>query len=265
VSTGSRHGAGGDPPVDFGALEKIAELAGAGEPEFVTRVVELFLHRVAETAAEVAEALLRGDTECIEERAHEIASSSAQVGAMRLSSACRRIESNACNPAFDLAGAVSDFQREFQAARDALNARFFASGHEPAASSPRILIVEDDPTASLIASRLIEGAGYVVEVATDGRDALQRLESIEVDALITDLRMPRVGGRELCERLRSQERWRQLPIFVATGVVGSDQLDWIETMTGVELVEKPMEIAALIRRLDSILRPSTCDASESGA
>jgi DNA-binding response OmpR family regulator len=56
--------------------------------------------------------------------------------------------------------------------------------------------------------------------------------------------------------VRSQDRWRELPIFVTTGMSEPDQLAWLESLAGGALIEKPIEIAALIRRLDSVLRPS---------
>jgi CheY-like chemotaxis protein len=118
---------------------------------------------------------------------------------------------------------------------------------------PRILIVEDDPVASLIYSHHLEHVGYSIAVASSGLAAIEMLEEVETHAVVTDLLMPMMDGHELCERIRADERWKDLPIFLVTGVAVPDELAWIDDFPNIQLLEKPIKITNLIEALDAKL------------
>ncbi len=82
--------------------------------------------------------------------------------------------------------------------------------HEPA----RILLVEDAITTRELERSILEAAGYRVETAFDGLDALQKLEQAEFQAIITDIEMPRMDGFELTERVREDKRWAAVPVII---------------------------------------------------
>jgi len=69
----------------------------------------------------------------------------------------------------------------------------------------RILLVDDEPTQRLILARLLKRAGYEVETAGNGREALARLESGEFQLMITDWEMPEMDGIALCSTLRASQ------------------------------------------------------------
>jgi len=75
----------------------------------------------------------------------------------------------------------------------------------PPAPAWRILLVDDEPTQRLIMARLLKRAGYEVEVAGNGREALTRIESGDFQLMITDWEMPEMDGITLCRELRAQE------------------------------------------------------------
>ena len=75
----------------------------------------------------------------------------------------------------------------------------------PPAALWRILLVDDEPTQRLIMARLLKRAGYEVEVAGNGREALARIESGDFQLMITDWEMPEMDGIALCRELRAQE------------------------------------------------------------
>ncbi|HKU16123.1 MAG TPA: diguanylate cyclase [Steroidobacteraceae bacterium] len=81
---------------------------------------------------------------------------------------------------------------------------------EPAASPSatsqeawRILLVDDEPTQRLIMARLLKRAGYSVEVAGNGREALAKIAAGDFQLMITDWEMPEMDGIALCRELRS--------------------------------------------------------------
>jgi len=75
----------------------------------------------------------------------------------------------------------------------------------PPAPAWRILLVDDEPTQRLIMARLLKRAGYEVEVAGNGREALARIESGDFQLMITDWEMPEMDGIALCSALRAQQ------------------------------------------------------------
>lgn len=112
-----------------------------------------------------------------------------------------------------------------------------------------ILVVDDDPVTSMILSRMLKGAGHEVRVASDGLDAIRKLEEDRVDLLITDLSMPKMSGRELSDHLRADPRFDGLPIFLMTGVVDPEKLHWIDEAVDIELIEKPVDLSDLLDRI----------------
>lgn len=116
----------------------------------------------------------------------------------------------------------------------------------------QVLLVEDDVVTAAIMARAIERAGHQIEVAKNGLQAVELLEGGAFTVLVTDLMMPRLGGEELCELVRSNERTRTLPILLTTGVTDRDRLAHLEAIAGVEVVAKPIRLAELIERIDQL-------------
>ena len=81
-----------------------------------------------------------------------------------------------------------------------------SSSAAPVQPAWRILLVDDEPTQRLIMARLLKRAGYEVEMASNGREALAKLEQGDFPLMITDWEMPEMDGIALCSALRSKEQ-----------------------------------------------------------
>src|SRR5436190_16587270 len=87
---------------------------------------------------------------------------------------------------------------------------------------PRILIVDDDPVHRELAGRYLEGLpDLVVQSASNGRDALRRLRTGDVDVVLTDLYMPGMDGLDLVGSIHDERPG--LPVILMTSF-GSEQL-----------------------------------------
>jgi len=83
-------------------------------------------------------------------------------------------------------------------------------------SSQWIMLVEDDDvTRSLLAS-LLQKAGWQVQSAENGRIALEQLDVIKPDLILTDLMMPDMDGFELIRQLKTHQEWQHIPVVVLT-------------------------------------------------
>src|SRR5262245_1383866 len=84
----------------------------------------------------------------------------------------------------------------------------------------RILIVDDEPMVRETIAQVLREEGYVVEVADDGRDALVKLDAHRPDAVLLDLMMPGMNGRQFLTALREERGDDALPVVVMTAVHG---------------------------------------------
>ncbi|TCZ56292.1 response regulator [Roseicella aquatilis] len=115
----------------------------------------------------------------------------------------------------------------------------------------RVLMAEDEWLAAEILAEGLEDAGFRVLTAADGQAALELAAAgAEFDLLLTDLRMPRLDGRELIARLRAERP--DLPVVVMTGYPpdGPDALH--EGRAPLRLLTKPIEIAPLVAALKAV-------------
>ena len=80
----------------------------------------------------------------------------------------------------------------------------------------RILVAEDTEVVSLLMIRMLEDAGYEVELARDGEEALEQVTAFRPDLLILDLMMPKLHGIEVLRRLRADPGTRELGVIVCT-------------------------------------------------
>ena len=115
---------------------------------------------------------------------------------------------------------------------------------------PRILLVDDEPHVVRILRLALERAGYRVDQAGDGREALDYLRICEPDVLITDIDMPRMTGRELCIHIHRERSECQFPIFILTSRAEVEHREWSRALGNISFLEKPVSMRNLIARLD---------------
>jgi len=111
----------------------------------------------------------------------------------------------------------------------------------------RVLVVEDEPALRAATARILGEMGYLVQVATDGVDALALfdLDPAAFDIVVTDVAMPRMRGDELARRL--SERSPALPVVFVSGYDSGDV-----PMNG-RLLAKPVAEATLLRTIREVL------------
>lgn len=119
--------------------------------------------------------------------------------------------------------------------------------------SVEILIAEDSPTQAEQLQNLLEGHGYRVVVAANGRKALDSLQRHRPSLVISDIVMPEMNGYELCQAIKSDAALKDIPVILVTTL--SDVLD---IMKGLEcgadnFIRKPYEEKYLLARVDYLL------------
>jgi two-component system, OmpR family, response regulator MprA len=111
---------------------------------------------------------------------------------------------------------------------------------------PTLLVVEDEPVIRELMAILLEDEGYTVHQAVDGLQALEMLEQHGIDLVLSDVKMPRLDGASLVQRLRS--RGDTIPVVLMSAVYAEVDLP------GVRFLRKPVNCEHLLTIIAGALR-----------
>ena len=120
--------------------------------------------------------------------------------------------------------------------------------------SRRALVVEDDPDIVELVLHYLQGDGWAVETACDGRAALERLRAEPFQLLVLDLQLPGMDGLSVCGAVRHDKKIRDLPIVMLTA-----RGDEADRVVGLEVgaddyVVKPFSPKELMARVRALFR-----------
>lgn len=122
------------------------------------------------------------------------------------------------------------------------------------ARRPEILLVEDTITTRELERSVLEGAGYAVVAASDGTEAWQILQTRRVDAVVSDVNMPRMDGIALCRTIRNSARTAELPVVLMTSLSSdSDRRRGLDAGADAYLTKAGFARADLLETLERLL------------
>jgi type IV pilus assembly protein PilB len=119
----------------------------------------------------------------------------------------------------------------------------------------RILVVDDDEEARLMAAGILEAEGYEVSIAKDGYEAVERLDADpDFNLVILDLSMPGMDGRKVLDRIRGSKETAALPVLVSTAF-GGDEVETELLEAGADdFLEKTGDAKRFLARVKAVLR-----------
>jgi two-component system, OmpR family, phosphate regulon response regulator PhoB len=119
---------------------------------------------------------------------------------------------------------------------------------------PRILVIEDEKALADLVAYNLKREGYEVTTVSDGKEGLQRAQSLLPDAVILDLMLPGLPGQDVCKTLRAGERTRSMPILMLTAK--SEETDQVVgfSLGADDYVTKPFSVKVLVQRVKALLR-----------
>jgi DNA-binding response OmpR family regulator len=124
-------------------------------------------------------------------------------------------------------------------------------------TTPHILLVEDDSQIGRAVSRLLREINGAVDWVQDGQAGLDRFFEKDYDLVVLDLLLPRLGGLDVCRRIRETDR--QTPIVMLTA-----KAEMSDVVRGLELgaddyITKPFSTPELVARINAVFRRVTAD------
>jgi CheY-like chemotaxis protein len=111
----------------------------------------------------------------------------------------------------------------------------------------KILIADDEPYVIRVIKLKLINAGYEVISASNGLDALEKIKSLKPDVVISDVNMPKLGGKELCLRSIPLKKEREFLTIVITSSLEKDDRDWAYSLEQTVFLEKPFSPKELVR------------------
>jgi chemotaxis protein histidine kinase CheA/ActR/RegA family two-component response regulator len=129
------------------------------------------------------------------------------------------------------------------------------TGHPVVAGQPHsyILVVDDSPSVRRVVSGMLKNAGWAVQTARDGVEALEIIGRERPAAVLLDIEMPRMDGYELIATIRSQDNYRNLPLIVLTSRAATKHKQRADQLGADAYLVKPYQDEQLVTTLNSLI------------
>ncbi len=117
-----------------------------------------------------------------------------------------------------------------------------------------VLVVDDSVMTRTLTKNIIESYGYRVTIAVDGQDALSKLQGENFDIIVSDVQMPSMDGLEFTERVKQDERYRNIPVILMSALESSeDKKRGIEMGADAYIVKSSFEQTNLMNTIKRLI------------
>ncbi len=113
----------------------------------------------------------------------------------------------------------------------------------------RILVVEDEPNIVESLRFILGRAGFAVDVAADGSEALRRIHDQDFDAVILDIMLPGLNGLDVLKAVRAERRLADLPVIVLTAKGQANDRRSAEAIGASAFITKPFSNLEVVERV----------------
>lgn len=117
----------------------------------------------------------------------------------------------------------------------------------------KILIVDDIPANLRLLSQILLDRGYEIRAAANGMRALASIETDPPDLLLLDIRMPGMDGFDVCQRIKQNPRFRDIPVIFISALDDIEDKMSAFSAGGVDYITKPFQIEEVIARVETHL------------
>jgi len=117
---------------------------------------------------------------------------------------------------------------------------------------PKVLLVEDEPALAGALADNLEGEGYAVEIAPDGRAALERWAAWNPDLVVLDVMLPGLNGLQVCRQMRAQGQTTPV-LFLSAKGAPEERVEGLR-VGGDDYLAKPFHLPEFLLRVKNLLR-----------
>ena len=119
---------------------------------------------------------------------------------------------------------------------------------------PRILMVDDEPDFLMMVSLLLRKQGHEIAIANDGEEALAKLKEAPPDLVLLDIRMPKMDGFEVFERMKKNPGTSRIPVIFTSADANIDLKKMSKKMRACACLIKPFENQEMFDEIQKCLR-----------
>lgn len=121
-----------------------------------------------------------------------------------------------------------------------------------------VLLVDDDlDLVEVVKGALDKDGRFDVKVANNGFDAGMIVKEHRPELIVLDVMLPDINGREVCQRVRSDNQLEEVKILCISGMVEPDKIDDLKVAGANDFLQKPFEVEQLIERMCALLGMET--------
>jgi CheY-like chemotaxis protein len=117
----------------------------------------------------------------------------------------------------------------------------------------RVLVVDDEPDILRVVSFRFKKAGYEVLTANNGKTALDLISVNKPDLILLDLRMPVMGGDEVCAKIKSDTLFKEIPVILLTASSGDKIAKKAEELKADDYMVKPFDSDVLLKKVQKLI------------
>ena len=248
--------------IDREVLESLRSIGRARDNNLLKNVLTMFLDRAPVLVEQIKAAIDQNDVVAIRETAHALKSSSANVGARRLSQLASEIETAARHDQVVTGAECEQLEHALATVAPQLAAVAADTPSRPgSALSPKndakaktVLVVDDDDTFRLTIAEALVDAGYDVINASTGHDAIRLAQDQNPDCVLLDAVMPELDGFEICGRLQANSNLANVPVIMVTGLNDRVSVDLAFQSGASAFITKPIEYSVLGHHVRFVIR-----------
>jgi CheY-like chemotaxis protein len=117
----------------------------------------------------------------------------------------------------------------------------------------KVLIIEDDPLMSRMYQKIFTFEKYEVEMAGDGEEGLAKAGTVNPTIILCDVMMPKMNGLQVLEKLKADEKTKQIPVVMLTNLAGQQDAETALAHGAVKYIIKsehePKEVADMVKEI----------------
>ena len=118
----------------------------------------------------------------------------------------------------------------------------------------RVLIVDDNAANAELLEAYVRELPCEIEVASSGREALEKVEEFEPDIILLDIMMPDMSGLEVCRQLKGDENTSDIPVIMVTALSELEDVERAVEAGTDDFLSKPVNKVELVKRVENMLK-----------